>query len=223
MKNLTVFSILHCHTHIPPRGFSGSFGPLWGRTASTGPPHSPLTCSSTASWLSLRHWGAPSDIQSPRVSTPSSSLFSSPPKNAQNETNCPGQQHGTLIKPFPCKHPPERGSAGTVKGGQPPEGSELLPSSRVPGWHGGSAPHDAAAAPAQAPLRSCARGRGRSCPIPSLPRRCCRPRGCGSGIQPALTDTSSAAVGARGRDQERQKEGVGAEGTQKEKEEQAAG
>lgn len=112
----------------PPCEFSGIFGSLWGRARRTTPliPHSPAP---------LPQRGAPRDIGVPQMTSEPPNLhplppglFSSPPKKAQNESNCPGQQRIALIKPFPRVHPPpKRGSAGTRKRGSPQQASSSSP------------------------------------------------------------------------------------------------
>lgn len=119
MKHLTGFSILH---RPPPCEFSSSLGSLSGRAPPKHDhPYSPLTCSSTAAWLSQGYWDAPNDITAPKSPSPSpASLFSSPPK--KGESNCPGEQHVALGKPFTCVHSPQKDSAGIVKGVSPQKG-----------------------------------------------------------------------------------------------------
>lgn len=68
--------------------------------------------------------------ETPSLCCLSLSLPSSPPKKAQNESNCPGQQRGALFKPFPQVHPPKTDSAAKRMAGSP---QKFLPSPAVTG------------------------------------------------------------------------------------------
>ncbi|XP_041322011.1 translation initiation factor IF-2-like [Pyrgilauda ruficollis] len=75
---------------------------------------------------SPRDLGVPQMTSEPRVFTP----FSSPPKKAQNESNCPGQQRSASFKPFPRVHPPRKGLRRNKKGEAAPRRAQAPPQPR---------------------------------------------------------------------------------------------
>lgn len=127
MKHLTGFSILH---RPPPCEFSSSLGSLSGRAPPKHDhPYSPLTCSSTAAWLSQGYWDAPNDVTAPKSPSPSpASLFSSPPKKGEsNWVKLPWRAARCFRKAIYMCTFPTKGLCWNSKGGQPSEGLKFLP------------------------------------------------------------------------------------------------